>query len=837
MGINLGLDIGAISIKLAALGGEEDRAALAGLCAAMPAFRPADCGGRPMVLSAYQRITGSPIQSAYDLLREFYEGVSEERIEGIRVTGSGSRRIAQILGLFYENEFKADRGDDGRVPSRGADGVRAGRGEREVPAARRAPSIVDYDRAASAPPAPGRSSTSRPRGCATRWKRWATVVRTAASAAQIAGRCSVFASSDMIHAQQKGYTPGGDPARPVRRGGAQLQEQRRQGAQGRAAGRADRRRFAERRRRATRCATRSARRRRSSCRSTTPGAARSARRCSRPRSRGSGPRATSTGCDQHAGMEQAALATPAAARWTTSCSCATGWRRTCRRAGAARSRPTSASTSGSSRRTSSVTDESGALDPRDLPAHARADRCEAVQQGLTGAGGAVGRRGSTIRGRGHDGIGPRADRRVRRRRRGATTRSPPTRPAAARHARRWAIAPVDTIFEIGGQDSKFIATRERRGGGLRDERGVRRRAPGRSSRSRRRSSGSASRTSSPGSRSRRPRRPASASGARCSWSGTSPGGSTRASRCRTSWRACAYSIALNYLNRVVRGRQIGDVIYFQGGTAYNDAVAAAFAGLLGKRIIVPPHNGVIGRDRHGADRPGVAPGDGGGHDASAASTCRSVGFTTRDFVCKGCANQCDMKEFVIEGQRSYWGDKCSDKYRKPAATGREAGDRRPGGAAGEPGGGHGRRPSRPRRTGAAPGGSAIGMSRDDADARSATRSGTATWWSSASSRCSRRRPIRRSRRPASSWRSRSRATRSRWRTGTCSRCSSAGVDYVLRAERRGQRSPSPARAWSRTTAPGTRRCPTCCARLPVLEPHAARLPAPTPALPARAGGR
>ena len=39
----------------------------------------------------------------------------------------------------------------------------------------------------------------------------------------------------------------------------------------------------------------------------------------------------------------------------------------------------------------------------------------------------------------------------------------------------------------------------------------------------------------------------------------------------------AYSIALNYLNRVVRGRKIGKVIYFQGGTAYNDAVTAAFA--------------------------------------------------------------------------------------------------------------------------------------------------------------------------------------------------------------------------------------------------------------------
>src|ERR1051326_192598 len=56
----------------------------------------------------------------------------------------------------------------------------------------------------------------------------------------------------------------------------------------------------------------------------------------------------------------------------------------------------------------------------------------------------------------------------------------------------------------------------------------------------------------------------------------------------------AYSVALNYLNRVVRGRKVGDVIFFQGGTAYNDAVAAAFSQILGKTIIVPPHNGVIG---------------------------------------------------------------------------------------------------------------------------------------------------------------------------------------------------------------------------------------------------
>ncbi len=129
----------------------------------------------------------------------------------------------------------------------------------------------------------------------------------------------------------------------------------------------------------------------------------------------------------------------------------------------------------------------------------------------------------------------------------------------------------------------------------------------------------------------------------------------------------AYSVVLNYLNRVVRGRRIGDTIYFQGGTAYNDAVAAAFSHVLGKKIIVPPHNGVIGaigmallaRDKVKALR---LPTRFRGFDL------RKVDYRRREFVCKGCSNVCDMQEIRVEGEKTYWGDKCSEKYRKAART-------------------------------------------------------------------------------------------------------------------------------------------------------------------------
>ena len=114
MSINIGLDIGAVSLKLAAVGAPQDAALLRQLIERNPTgFFSADIpassslAGRPLVLSHYRRIQGSPIQSTFDLLKELYEHVPEEMVEGIRVTGSGSELIAKILGIYFEHEFRA----------------------------------------------------------------------------------------------------------------------------------------------------------------------------------------------------------------------------------------------------------------------------------------------------------------------------------------------------------------------------------------------------------------------------------------------------------------------------------------------------------------------------------------------------------------------------------------------------------------------------------------------------------------------------------------------------------------------------------------------------------
>ncbi|AFS77435.1 CoA-substrate-specific enzyme activase [Gottschalkia acidurici 9a] len=55
-----------------------------------------------------------------------------------------------------------------------------------------------------------------------------------------------------------------------------------------------------------------------------------------------------------------------------------------------------------------------------------------------------------------------------------------------------------------------------------------------------------------------------------------------------------YSIVKNYLNRVVGQKKIGEKIFLQGGIAYNQGIVNAFRQTIGKEVIVPPFFSVTG---------------------------------------------------------------------------------------------------------------------------------------------------------------------------------------------------------------------------------------------------
>jgi predicted CoA-substrate-specific enzyme activase len=121
--------------------------------------------------------------------------------------------------------------------------------------------------------------------------------------------------------------------------------------------------------------------------------------------------------------------------------------------------------------------------------------------------------------------------------------------------------------------------------------------------------------------------------------------------------ALCYSIVHNYLNRVVEDRRVGQTIFFQGGTAYNRGVKSAFEKVTGKKIIVPPHHDIMGavgaamlaRDARDEKKPS-----------------RFRGFDLRDrqydnssFECKACSNLCEVRVVDIKGQgKLFYGSRC-----------------------------------------------------------------------------------------------------------------------------------------------------------------------------------
>jgi predicted CoA-substrate-specific enzyme activase len=142
----------------------------------------------------------------------------------------------------------------------------------------------------------------------------------------------------------------------------------------------------------------------------------------------------------------------------------------------------------------------------------------------------------------------------------------------------------------------------------------------------------------------------------------------------------AYSIVANYLNRVVGRRRIGDNICFQGGTAFNKAVWAAFEQVLGKPIMVPDHHEVTGAIGAAAiacdyiERLVSKEGRAIESKFRGFECLAAVKYSVESFSCEHCPNHCDIKKVQMPGAEAlYYGSRC-DRYnlgkrqRKSAAT-------------------------------------------------------------------------------------------------------------------------------------------------------------------------
>ncbi|MBN2051419.1 MAG: hypothetical protein JW760_13285 [Spirochaetales bacterium] len=136
----------------------------------------------------------------------------------------------------------------------------------------------------------------------------------------------------------------------------------------------------------------------------------------------------------------------------------------------------------------------------------------------------------------------------------------------------------------------------------------------------------------------------------------------------------AYSIVYNYIQKVVGTKPVGDRIFFQGGVTNNKAVVAAFEKVTGKKITLPPHYDVTGAI--GAAMLARTAVRNNGHKASRFKgfDISKIPYTLDKFTCKGCSNQCEIRRVRIEGEKKalYYGGRC-EKYEIDERKGRGQG--------------------------------------------------------------------------------------------------------------------------------------------------------------------
>jgi len=674
---SLGIDIGCISVKLAVVGGPDDRELFERLASESTLFHDSTVEGwtlphpdaPPVLATAYRRIKGSPADTTRELLGQVLATLPKDIVTAVGVTGTGGRLVGRILDIPYENEFKAIARAVGALHPEVTTVFEMG-GETskfiriETDAASGRVGIVDYGTNGDCAAGTGSFMDQQANRLLYDIEDVGDIVRGAGKAASIAGRCSVFAKSDMIHAQQKGYPPP-----EVLKGlcNAVVRNYRGTITKGKEIG--DRVAFIG-------------------------GVA-------------ANKGAVSALCEAF-DMNDEQLIIPAYYAWMG----AIGSALTAAEESAGvvmvtmdpdrleQGRSTDFETSdalsmgrvlllrdlvkpydfpdegpigaylgvdvGSVSTNLVVLDEDGEV-VKEIYVKTDGRPVEVVNRGLADIWTELGPRlkilGVATTGSGRELIGELigAD---------AINDEITAHKTGATFIGRKLIDRVpDTIFEIGGQDSKFISLQD---GVVVDFAMNEACAAGTGSfleeQAEKLGINIIGEFAELALSSETPVR----LGERCTVFMERDVNSylQRGADKKALVAGLAYSIAYNYLNRLVGRRHIGDTIYFQGGTAYNDSVAAAFSMILGKEIIVPPHNGVVGaigaallaREKMSATR---APSRFRGWDLE------QVDYTMREFTCKGCTNECDIRQFTIGEEKTYWGDKCSDRYRKRAKVDRE----------------------------------------------------------------------------------------------------------------------------------------------------------------------
>ncbi|MGB9812058.1 MAG: acyl-CoA dehydratase activase [Thermovenabulum sp.] len=121
-------------------------------------------------------------------------------------------------------------------------------------------------------------------------------------------------------------------------------------------------------------------------------------------------------------------------------------------------------------------------------------------------------------------------------------------------------------------------------------------------------------------------------------------------------RGLCQALVRNYLNNVGKGKEILPRVVFQGGVAANSGMKAAFEEALQMEVYVPKYHHVMGAI--GAALLAK--------DAKVEKTkfrgfrASEIYFTADSFECRGCSNRCEVVNIKMDEKIiARWGDRCN----------------------------------------------------------------------------------------------------------------------------------------------------------------------------------
>jgi len=127
------------------------------------------------------------------------------------------------------------------------------------------------------------------------------------------------------------------------------------------------------------------------------------------------------------------------------------------------------------------------------------------------------------------------------------------------------------------------------------------------------------------------------------------------------------ALVRNYLNNVGLGKEIKPPIVFQGGVAFNQGIVKALQEELNTEVIVPPHHEIMGAIGAAllVHEEIVNNNSGSRFKGFGVS---EIKYHTTSFECKACPNRCEIAQLSLNGQAlARWGGRCDLWERSPTS--------------------------------------------------------------------------------------------------------------------------------------------------------------------------